>query len=89
MAYRIVIADERIWRKDCGKIPKEQLQQILRKIRALAGDPWAGNVQVKQLKNEELADFRLRIGEYRVLFQKDEEQRVITLLRLLHRSKLY
>jgi len=89
MAYKLVIADERIWRKDCGRIPQEQLRQILRKIRALEKDPWAGNVRVKQLKNYELADFRLRVGDYRVLFDKDEEREKITLLRVLHRSKLY
>lgn len=89
MGYKIVTEDDRIWRKDCAKIPKEQLRQILQKIRALEEDPWAGNVQVKQLKNFELADFRLKVGDYRVLFDKDEEQKTIALLRVLHRSKLY
>lgn len=89
MAYKLFIADEKIWRKDCSRIPKEQLQQIIRKLRALEQDPWAENVQVKQLKNYELADFRLRIGEYRVLFDKDDDAKTITFLRVLHRSKLY
>ncbi len=89
MAYKILIADERAWRKDCGKIPVGQLRHILQKIRALEQDPWAGNVHARQLKHYALADFRLRVGEYRVLFDKDEEKKEITLLKVLHRSKLY
>ncbi|OGJ63792.1 hypothetical protein A3C37_01725 [Candidatus Peribacteria bacterium RIFCSPHIGHO2_02_FULL_53_20] len=89
MAYEIVIEDLRRWRKDFAAIPRERVKQILRKIRALENDPWAGNAQVKQLKDYALADFRLRIGEYRVLFNKDEEKKMIRLLRVLHRSNLY
>lgn len=89
MAYDLVIADLRLWKKDCGGIPQEQLRNIIRKIHALEKDPWAGNVQVKQLKNYEVADFRLRVGDYRVLFDKDDDTKTISLLRVLHRSKLY
>lgn len=89
MRYELMIVDVKMWKKDCALVPRERLQQIFKKIRALADDPWAGNVQVKQLKNYEIADFRLRVGEYRVLFNKDEEGKVIHLLRILHRSKLY
>lgn len=46
-------------------------------------------MQVKQLKNYEVADFRLRIGDERILFDRDELTKTIHLLRVLHRSKLY
>lgn len=89
MAYKITIADAKIWRKDCGAIQKEQFLRILKAIRKLQKDPWDGNVQAKQLKNYALADFRLRVGNYRVLFNKEEAEKSIVLLRVLHRSKLY
>lgn len=89
MGYKIQISNLRQWEKDCAKIPPSHLQHILRKIGELEDDPWAGNVQVKQLKDFDLADFRLRIGDYRVLFNKDEEVKRITLLRVLHRSNSY
>lgn len=89
MGYRILIADNRIWRKDCSAIPPQRVEQIFHKIRALQSDPWAGNVQAKQLKHYDLAEFRLRVGEYRVLFDKDEKMKTIVLLRVLHRSKFY
>ncbi len=89
MAYKLLIDDQRLWKKDCARIPPEQLRLILLKIRALEKDPWAGNIQVKQLKNYDTAEFRLRVGDYRVLFEKDEEIKTISLLRVLHRSKAY
>ena len=89
MAYKLLIADGRQWRKDCGIIPKRQLQLILRRIRGLAGDPWTEGVQAKKLQHYRVADFRLRVGEYRVLFNKYEDRKEIHLLRILHRSKLY
>ena len=89
MAYKLMLADERKWTKDCGAIQHERLRKILVMIRKLENDPWAGNIHVQQLKNYALADFRLCVSEYRVLFNKDEESKTIYLLRVLHRSKLY
>ena len=89
MAYEILIDDLRLWEKDCSVIPRTKLRIIVQKIAALAGDPCPENVHVAQLKHYALADFRLRVGDYRVLFNKDEESKTIHLLRVLDRSKLY
>ncbi len=89
MGYKVVIEDDRIWRKDCSKIPPEDLRKIIQKINNLTKDPWDDNVQVKQLKDYAVADFRLRVGNYRVLFNKNEDEKIILLLGVRHRSKLY
>lgn len=89
MAYKVFIDDDKKWRKDCSRIDRKQLRKILLAIRALEQDPWAENIQVKYLENYPTADFRLRVGDYRVLFDKDEEKKMIFLFRVLHRSKLY
>ncbi len=89
MAYKLLIVDEKLWEKDCDAIDRKQLLRIFQAIQKLEKDPWDGNIQVKQLKDYALADFRLRLGNYRVLFNKDEDRKMILLLRILHRSKLY
>ena len=89
MAYEIVIDDPRLWEKDCSVIPRKKLRVIVQKIAALSDDPWPENVHVRQLKHYAIADFRLRVGEYRVLFNKDDDGKKIHLLRVLDRSKLY
>src|SRR3989338_9895793 len=70
MGYRILIADDRLWKKNCAEIPKEELRKILLKIRDLEKDPWPENIKVKHLKDYPVAAFRLRVGNYRVLFNK-------------------
>lgn len=89
MAHKLLIADEKLWRKDCDVIDRKQLAKIFEAIRKLEKDPWDGNIQVRQLKHYELADCRLRIEQYRVLFNKFDESKEVHLLRVLHRSKLY
>ncbi len=89
MTYRLIIFDERVWERDCSRIPKKDLTRIIEKIGILGQKTTAGNVDVKKLQHHDSADFRLRVGDYRVLFNKNEETESIFLLRVLHRSKSY
>lgn len=89
LTYRLIIFDERVWRRDADRIPKKYLDRIVKKILLLEKRPLSAGVDVKALQQYNNADFRLRVGDYRVLFNKNDEQREIYLLRMLHRSKLY
>ena len=89
MAHKLIILDAKRWQKDCDAIDGKQIARIFQSIKKLEKDPLDENVQIKQLKNYELADYRLRVGNYRVLFNKDNDRKTILLLRVLHRSKLY
>jgi mRNA-degrading endonuclease RelE of RelBE toxin-antitoxin system len=50
---------------------------------------WLPNLQLKRLSNYKLANYRLRVWNYRVLFDIDDENIEIMVFRILHRSKLY
>jgi mRNA interferase RelE/StbE len=50
---------------------------------------WVTWNNVKKLVDYPQADFRLRIWDYRILFDIDEKNKKIKVLRILHRSKLY
>jgi mRNA-degrading endonuclease RelE of RelBE toxin-antitoxin system len=89
MVYRIEIADENIWAKDFSSLSKKDSQKIISAINVLKNDLWPENLHVKKLKNYELADFRLRVGSYRVLLDRNMKTKTVTLFRVLHRSKLY
>jgi mRNA-degrading endonuclease RelE of RelBE toxin-antitoxin system len=52
----------------------------------LSQDPW----RVSKSLHDELEGFRgVRRGEYRVIFRIDEEERVIRVVRVDHRSGIY
>jgi mRNA-degrading endonuclease RelE of RelBE toxin-antitoxin system len=89
LKYRLVIFDERIWMRDCDRVPRKQLKRIIERISQLETWSVSASVDVKKLQHYDLADFRLRVGDYRVLLNKNEDKREIHLLRVLHRSKLY
>ncbi|MFH0770266.1 MAG: hypothetical protein V1926_02710 [Candidatus Peregrinibacteria bacterium] len=89
LTYRLVIFDERVWRRDCDRVPAKQLDRIVARIRLLETWSVSSGLDVKALQHFDSADFRLRVGDYRVLLNKDDERRAIYLLRVLHRSKLY
>lgn len=89
MVYKIEIADEKIWAKDFSGLGLKDAKKIVSSISVLKDEPWPENLHVKKLKNYELADFRLRIGNYRVLLDRNLKTKTVTLFRVLHRSKLY
>ena len=45
--------------------------------------------QIKHLANHPLADYRLRIGDYRVLFNVDWDRKEIHILKIGHRQEVY
>lgn len=89
VTYQLVIFDERVWRRDCSHIPKTDLLRIMRKVHVLQAQPMMEGVDVKMLQHYDAADFRLRVGPYRILFNRDDASKTVFLLRVLHRSKLY
>ncbi len=81
MYYAAVLKPKAV--KDCRLIPKKQVKHIFKKIELLQDD-LAGDVK-------KLTDFsheyRLRVGDYRVLFECEDG--VIVIYRILHRKDVY
>lgn len=88
MEYNIIFQDEKVISKDFSKIPKNYLENIFKQIEKLKGGLiW--EIQVKKLNHYYLCDYRLRVSDYRILFNLDEINKEIIIFRVLHRSKLY
>ena len=69
--------------KDCRKIPQNDIKKIFEKI-----DKMSSNLQgdVKQLTNY-TPEYRLRVGDYRVLFEIEEN--IIIIYRIRQRKEAY
>ncbi|WPD22152.1 MAG: type II toxin-antitoxin system RelE/ParE family toxin [Candidatus Electrothrix scaldis] len=73
--------------KDLKKISPDQLMSIKEGIEDLETFP---NIsQIKRLKNHPVAEYRLRIGNYRVLFDVSWEEQKIHVLKIGHRRNIY
>ena len=80
MKWRIVFA--RTAEKELAKLSSEVGQRIGRANRALEHDPVPASA--KRLKGRE--EFRLRVGDYRVLYLLNHKNHVLTICAIGHRS---
>ena len=72
-------------KKDFKKIPKLEVAKILDAIDELAKNP--GSSKSKKLKGEKL--YRLRVGNYRVIYDIQDNVMLIFVIKLGHRSDIY
>ena len=76
--------DRRI-EKDLRPLPTPLRRLILQRIEQLAVEP--RRPQVEKLTGIE--GYRLRVGEYRLLFTIDDRLKRVTVYRILHRREAY
>ena len=81
MLYNITFKPQSL--KDGKKISKKELERIFEKIEALKENMLG---DVKHLTNTK-PEYRLRVGDYRVLFEVEGE--VIVIYRIRHRKDIY
>ena len=72
-------------KKDFKKIPKLEVAKILDAIDELAKNP--RSPKSKKLKGEKL--YRLRVGNYRVIYDIQDEKLLVFIVKLGHRSDIY
>ncbi|HMF34809.1 MAG TPA: type II toxin-antitoxin system RelE/ParE family toxin [Candidatus Lokiarchaeia archaeon] len=71
-------------RKDWDRLETSAKQRILSTFREMEGDPLAG---ARKLTDSKLGTYRMRAGDYRIVFDVEGEDVVI--LRIGHRSNIY
>lgn len=81
--YKIEI--KRSAAKELEKLQKKDRDRIIEKIQALSEDP--GPPQPKKLSGEE--KYRIRQGQYRILYQIYDEVITVVVVRVAHRRKAY
>lgn len=78
--------------KDLGKLPKQTIARILEKIDKLADDPRpSGYKKLTDFHVSNAPDdlYRIRIGDYRVIYSIEEEIITITVVKVAHRKEVY
>lgn len=81
--YRIEF--KRSVRKDLRKIGKSDVVRILEVIQRLGEDPYSPGS--KKLVGEEL--YRVRVGNFRILYEVIDEVLVVTVIKVSHRKDVY
>jgi mRNA interferase RelE/StbE len=83
MKWRVVFV--RTAEKELAKLSTETQLRLGRAIRSLEDDPFPA--KAKRLKGRE--EFRIRVGDYRVLYMAEHKSRVLTISAIGHRREVY
>lgn len=84
MAEYEIFFKESVW-KDLKEIPKKDLKRILARIEDLGDDPRP--IGSEKLTGHEL--FRVRQGNYRILYSIQDNELTIWIIKVGHRKKVY
>lgn len=84
MAYRVELTPAAL--RDLRRLPKEILRRIDARILALADNPRPPGA--KKLEGEDDL-YRLRVGDYRILYSVDDKTSTGLVARIGHRQDIY
>ena len=84
--YQLIFTDKAV--KYLKTISKKDIIRILEALETLAEHPEVKS-NVKRLRNHPIAVYRLKVGNYRVLFDKKEILRIIEIIDIGHRKNIY
>ena len=71
--------------KDLDPIPKKDIQRILRRIQSLVDNPRPPGCE--KLSEEER--YRLRQGDYRIIYSIQDDERSVWIVKIGHRRDVY
>jgi mRNA interferase RelE/StbE len=72
--------------KDLRRIAKDQISRILNAVRTLAENPFPEGA--KKLVGSDMT-YRIRVGDYRIIYQFHRQRSVIEVSRIRHRKDAY
>lgn len=81
--YKLEI--KRSAQKEIRGLPAQEKRRIIAKIQSLADDPRGADS--KKLSAQER--YRVRVGEYRILYEIHDQVLVVTIVRVAHRKDVY
>jgi mRNA interferase RelE/StbE len=83
--YKIVFTRQAA--KSFRRIPHNTADLIREKLEQLAADPFAKSLNTTKLQNR--PSYRLRVGDWRVIYEIQKEQLLIMVLKVAPRGEVY
>ena len=86
MKYEVLWADKQVLKAFTGLIPSLQ-ERMKEAIKELSQNPRP--VGSKKLSGQLQGSWRIRLGDYRLIYDRDDKNRKIILLDIDHRRQIY
>ncbi|MBC7252335.1 MAG: type II toxin-antitoxin system RelE/ParE family toxin [Anaerolineae bacterium] len=84
--YRVRTASRRV-EKEIAALPRHVRERVIEAIQKLAENPHPQGA--RKLMGEMGGAWRVRVGDYRVIYDVDDDKRVVIILAALHRREAY
>ncbi len=84
--YQIETASRRV-EKEISTLPRRTRERVIQAIKKLSDAPRQQGA--RKLSGEMRGAWRIRIGDYRVIYDIDDDQEIVTILAVLHRREAY
>lgn len=85
MSYTVTIKPRAI--RGMGRVPAAVADRLQAEIETLSTNPRAGDV--KRLKGRLQGVYRRRLGDYRILYTIDDTARIVDVVGVGHRGRIY
>jgi len=82
--FKVIVPKDAL--RELSKIDKENQQLIFNKIKNLENGIFTND---KSLKGRHKGKFRKRAGNYRIIYLKENDILLITVIRIAHRKEVY
>lgn len=69
------------------KMPRPYMLRIRQELDKLAENPERRDIDVAKLRGR--SGYRLRVGDYRIIFERDNNAQIIDVLRIASRGQVY
>ena len=83
--YKIIFKKEAA--KSLNKLPRNLAKMIREKLEAVAANPYADHPNAKKLQGRD--GYRLRVGDWRVIYEIQNDKLVILVLKIAPRGEVY
>jgi mRNA interferase RelE/StbE len=84
MSYQVAL--DRTAKRDLRHLDPVWQRQVAEHLQILLTDPRpAGVTKLRGTENE----WRIRVGDYRVIYEIDDDKHMVTILRIRHRREAY
>ncbi len=77
---------ERAAERELRRLERDVQTRVIEAVRSLAEDPYPSGC--RKLAGS-TTDWRIRVGDYRILYEIDKTARAITITRIRHRREVY
>lgn len=68
-------------------MPRDIAQRIRNRLDRIAADPYANHPNVTKLQNR--PGYRLRVGDWRIIYEIENDELIILVLRIAPRGEVY